>query len=51
MSIGPITWPCIGTYLCNPGTTSGHFAFGGEDECTSKLQGGDEFTEGLEQEA
>ena len=52
MSIGPITRPCIGTALCNPGTTSGHLATGGEDECTSRLQreGGDT-VEKLEQEA
>ena len=51
MSIGPITWPCTGADLCNPGTTSGHFAIGGKDECTSRLQRGDNVTEGLEQEA
>ena len=38
MSLVPITRPCIGIDLCNPGTTSGHFAIGGEDECTSRLQ-------------
>ena len=38
MSIGPATRPCIGIDLCNPGTTSGHFATGEEDECTSRLQ-------------
>ncbi len=47
MSLGP----CIGTDLCNPGTTSGHFAIGGEDECTSRLQGEEDIAEGLEQEA
>ena len=51
MSIGPITRLCIGTDLRNPGTTSGHFAIDGEDECTSRLQGEDDVTEGLEQEA
>ena len=52
MSLGPITRPCIGTDLCNPGTISGHFAIGGEDECTSRLQREDEDTaEGLEREA
>ena len=52
MRIGPITRPCIGTVLCNPGTTSGHLATGREDECTSRLQGQDEhFAKGLEQEA
>ena len=44
MSIGPATRPCIGPDLCNPGTTSGHLAIGGEDECTSKLQRKDEDT-------
>ena len=51
MSLGPITRPCIGTDLCNPGTTSGHFSIGGEDESTSKLQREDDIAEGLEQEA
>ena len=52
MSIGPITRPCIDTISCNPGTTSGHFAIGGEDECTSRLQSEDDnATEGLEQGA
>ena len=50
MSIEPITWPCIGTNLCNPGTTSGHFSIDGEDECTSRLRGEDDVTKGLEQE-
>ena len=49
--IGSATRPCIGTTLCNPGTTSGHLAISGEDECTSRLQGQDYTTEGLEQEA
>ena len=39
MSIGPITRPCIDTFLCNPGTTMEHLSIGGEDECTSRLQG------------
>ena len=51
MSIGPTTRPCIDTFLCNPGTTSGHLAIGGEVECTSRLQREDDNTEGLEQEA
>ena len=52
MSLGPTTRPCIGTSLCNPGTTSGHLAMSGEDECTSRLQSEDDnATEGLEQEA
>ena len=37
MSIGPITRPCIDTFLCNPGTTMEHLSIGGEDECTSRL--------------
>ena len=53
MNIGPITRPCIDTFLCNLGTTGGHFTTSGEDECTSRLQGNDgaDTTEGLEQEA
>ena len=51
ISIGPATRPCIDTVLCSPGTTSGHLAIGGEDECTSRLQGEDYITEGLEHEA
>ena len=35
----PITRPCIGTDLCNPGTTSGHFAVGGEDDEHKKVIG------------
>ena len=51
MSLGPITRPCIDTILCNPGTTSGHLAIRGEDECTSRLQRFDEgTTEDFEQE-
>ena len=50
MSLGPITRPCIDTFLCNLGTTSGHLAIGGEDERTSRLQKGSDDTEGLEQE-
>ena len=51
MSLGPITRPCIDIFLCDPGTTSGHLAIGGEDEGTSRLQGEDDFTKGLKQEA
>ena len=51
MSIGPITRPCIDTFLCNPSTTSGHLSIGGEIECTSRLQGADGITKGLEHEA
>ena len=50
MSLGPITRPCTGTDLCNPGTTSGHLSTGRKGECTSRLQGGCNITEGLEQE-
>ena len=51
MSIGPITRPCIGTDDCSPSTTNGHFSIDREDECTSRLQGGDDITKGQEQEA
>ena len=53
MSIRPITRPCIGTVLCDPGTTSDHLVTSREDECTSRLQGdnGADTTQGLEQEA
>ena len=52
MMIGPITRPCIDTVLCDPGTTSGHLAIGGEDECTSTLQREvDYIAKGLEQDA
>ena len=52
MMIGPITRPCIDTVLCDPGTTSGHLATGGEDECTSRLQREASYiAKGLEQEA
>ena len=26
MSLGPITWPCIDTFLCDPGTTIDHLS-------------------------
>ena len=51
MNIGPSTRPCIDTILCNPGTTSGHIAIGGEDECTSRLQGTNGITQGHEHKA
>ena len=38
MSIGPITRPCIDTFLCNPGTSMEHISIDKEDECTSRLQ-------------
>ena len=51
MMIGPIIRPCIDTVLCDPGTTSGHLATGGEDECTSRLQRKTDYiAKGLEQE-
>ena len=52
MSLGAITWPCIDTVLCYPGTTSDHLVTNGEDESTNRLQrthGSD--TKDLEQEA
>ena len=52
MSLGPIPRPCIDTFLCNPGTTSGHLVTSRENECTSRLQGDHEANiEKLEQEA
>ena len=38
MSIGPITWPCIDTFLCDPGTSMEHISIDREDECTIRLQ-------------
>ena len=38
MSIGPITRPCIDTFLCDPGTLMEHLSIDREDECTSWLQ-------------
>ena len=38
MSIGPITRPCIDTFLGNPGTSMEHLSIDREDECTSRLQ-------------
>ena len=38
MSIGPITRPCIDTFLVNPGTSVEHISIDREDECTSRLQ-------------
>ena len=37
MNIGPITQPCIDTFLCNPGTSMEHLSIDQEDECTSRL--------------
>ena len=39
INIRPITWPCIDTFLCDPGTTMDHLSIGREDECTNRLQG------------
>ena len=38
MSLGPITRPCIDTFLCDPGTSMEHLSIDREDECTSRLQ-------------
>ena len=38
MSIGPITRPCIDTFLCDPGTSMEHLSIDREDECISRLQ-------------
>ena len=38
MSIGPITRPCIETFLCDLGTSMEHLSIDREDECTSRLQ-------------
>ena len=38
MNIGPITRPCIDTFLCNPSTSMEHLSLDREDGCTSKLQ-------------
>ena len=51
MSIGPITWPCIDTFLCNPGTSVEHISIDREDECTSRLQENVTDGEALELEA
>ena len=51
MNIGPITRPCIDTFLYDPGTTMDHLSIGREDECTSRLQGKDDIEASQEQEA
>ena len=51
ISIGPITWPCIDTFLCDPSTTMEHLSIGREDERTSRLQGKIIIEEDFEQEA
>ena len=38
MNIGPITRPCIDTFLFDPGTTMDHLSIGREDECTSRVE-------------
>ena len=50
-NIGPITRPCIDTFLCYPGTIMDHLSIGQEDECTSRLQGADCITAGLKHQA
>ena len=51
MNIGPITHPCIDTFLCDACTTIDHFPIGRGDECTSTMQGSDDIKEDQEQEA
>ena len=51
ITIGPITRPCIDTFLCNPGTTMEHLSNGRKDECTSRLQGDFANKKTFEQEA
>ena len=51
INIGPITRPCIDTFLCSPGTTMDHLSIGREDERTSRLQGRDDTKADQEQEA
>ena len=51
INIGPITRPCIDTFLCDPGTTMDHLSIGKEDECTIRLQGNDDIKADQEQEA
>ena len=51
INIGPVTRPCIDTFLCDPGTTMDHVSIGGEDEHTSRLQGSDDTKADQEQEA
>ena len=38
MNIGPITRPCINTFICSPGTSMEHLSIDREDECTSRFQ-------------
>ena len=38
MNMGPITRPCIDTFLSNLGTSMEHLAIDREDECTGRLQ-------------
>ena len=51
MNIGPITRPCIDTFLCNPGTSMEHLSIDKEDECTSRLHDNITNEEVLELEA
>ena len=49
--IGPITRPCIDTFLCSLGTSMEHLSIDREDECTSRLQENVTHEEALELEA
>ena len=51
MSIGPITRPCIDTFLCNPRTSMEHLSIDKEDECTRRLHDNITNEEVLELEA
>ena len=51
MSIGPITRPCIDTFLCSLGTSMEHLSIDREDECTRRLQENVTDGEALELEA
>src|SRR6516162_1096175 len=51
ISIGPITRPCIDTFLCHPGTSMEHLSIDREDECTSRLQDSIDNEDTLELEA
>ena len=51
MNIGPITRPCIDTFVCSLGTSMEHLSIDREDECTSRLQESVTDQSTLEQEA
>ena len=38
MSIGPITRPCIDTFLCNPGTSMEHLSIDREDDAQARCR-------------